>query len=295
MIPPSAVSPGRPDLVVTNVSVTPSNPVAGEEVSFSAVIRNVGMTASPSGQLHAVAFYVDGRKFAWSTARWTGLEPGASANVEADGGVNGTRWTAEPGSHTAMAVVDDNDTLPETDEFNNKSEIPLACATAPAGRGLFGAYYNNPDFTDLRMTRVDPKIKFNWIHLSPDLSLGSDTFSVRWTGSVTPRYSESYTFHVEADDGVRLWVDGQLIIDQWAFQGATEHGHHRPDGRAAGVDSDGLLRRQGGGAGELVVEFAVPGQGAGAAGGPAPQRARSGAGHRGRRRGGLGLLRGANA
>ncbi|MBK9694538.1 MAG: carbohydrate-binding protein [Elusimicrobia bacterium] len=223
VIPPSAVSPGRPDLVVTNVSVTPSNPVAGEEVSFSAVIRNVGMTASPSGQLHAVAFYVDGRKFAWSTARWTGLEPGASANVEADGGVNGPRWTAEPGPHTVMAVVDDNDTLPETDEFNNKSEIPLACATAPAGRGLFGAYYNNPDFTDLRMTRVDPKIKFNWIHLSPDLSLGSDTFSVRWTGSVTPRYSEAYTFHAEADDGVRLWVDGQLIIDQWASQGATEH------------------------------------------------------------------------
>lgn len=222
VIPPSVLTPGRPDLVVTNVSVTPANSVAGEEVSFSAVIKNVGLTASPAGQLHAVAFYVDGRKFAWSTALWAGLEPGASANVAADGGVNGTRWTAEAGPHTVMAVVDDNDVLPETDEFNNKTEISIVCSSAPAGRGLFAAYYNNPDFTDLRMTRVDPKIKFNWIHLSPDLSLGSDTFSVRWTGSITPRYSETYTFHAEADDGVRLWVDGQLIIDQWTGQGATE-------------------------------------------------------------------------
>jgi nucleotide-binding universal stress UspA family protein len=76
-------------------------------VSFSAVIKNVGLTASPAGQLHAVAFYVDGRKFAWSTALWTGLEPGASANVVADGGVNGTRWTAEAGPHAVMAVVDE--------------------------------------------------------------------------------------------------------------------------------------------------------------------------------------------
>ncbi|MBA3441147.1 MAG: hypothetical protein H0T92_14885, partial [Pyrinomonadaceae bacterium] len=43
-------------------------------------------------------------------------------------------------------------------------------------------------------------------------------FSVRWTGSIEPKFSEEYTFHTFSNDGVRLWVDEQLIIDNW-----TEH------------------------------------------------------------------------
>jgi ribosomal protein S12 methylthiotransferase len=41
--------------------------------------------------------------------------------------------------------------------------------------------------------------------------VGADTFSIRWYGQLEPRYSETYTFHVEADDGARLWVNDQLI------------------------------------------------------------------------------------
>lgn len=40
-------------------------------------------------------------------------------------------------------------------------------------------------------------------------------FSVRWSGFVQPKYSETYTFSVVADDGVRLWVNGQIVIDKW--------------------------------------------------------------------------------
>lgn len=40
-------------------------------------------------------------------------------------------------------------------------------------------------------------------------------FSVRWSGFVQPKYSETYTFSVVADDGVRLWVNGQNLIDRW--------------------------------------------------------------------------------
>ena len=42
--------------------------------------------------------------------------------------------------------------------------------------------------------------------------------SARWTGSVVPMYSETYTFHTDTNDGVRLWVDGQLLIDNWVRQ-----------------------------------------------------------------------------
>jgi hypothetical protein len=44
---------------------------------------------------------------------------------------------------------------------------------------------------------------------------------VRWTGGVKARYSQLYTFHTNTDDGVRLWVNGQLLIDKWVNQAAT--------------------------------------------------------------------------
>jgi beta-xylosidase len=224
VIPSTAFLPGRGDLVVTDVVAAPAEPVAGQEVSFSATIKNVGSAATPSGGAHPVAFFMDGCKIAWSTAHTASLAPGESVTVAADGGVNGTRWTAETGTHTLTARVDDNDILPETNEDNNRLDAPIVCAAPPAGlRGLYGRYYNDKEFTDLRLARWDTKIKFNWQHLAPDLSMGADTFSVRWSGSVLPLHSETYTFHTETDDGVRLWVNGQLIIDQWVNQGPTEH------------------------------------------------------------------------
>jgi len=41
------------------------------------------------------------------------------------------------------------------------------------------------------------------------------TFSARWTGFITANYSENYTFQTLSDDGVRLWINGRLIIDDW--------------------------------------------------------------------------------
>jgi hypothetical protein len=90
------------------------------------------------------------------------------------------------------------------------------------GTGLTGEYYDNSDFTNLKLTRVDPSINFSWGSSSPDPSIGPDTFSVRWTGQVQPRYSEIYTFYTKTDDGVRLWVDGVLLIDKWVPQSPTE-------------------------------------------------------------------------
>ena len=56
---------------------------------------------------------------------------------------------------------------------------------------------------------------FNWGTGSPDPSIGADTFSVCWQGEVEPQYTETYTFYVYTDDGVKLWVDGQLLINDW--------------------------------------------------------------------------------
>jgi hypothetical protein len=42
---------------------------------------------------------------------------------------------------------------------------------------------------------------------------------VRWTGEIVPRYSELYTFHLDHDDGVRVWIGGQVLIDRWDTTG----------------------------------------------------------------------------
>ena len=91
------------------------------------------------------------------------------------------------------------------------------------GTGLTGDYYDNMDFTSYVLTRVDATVNFNWASGSPDPSIGEETFSVRWTGEVEPLYSETYTFYTTSDDGVRLWVDSQLVVDNWTDHGPTEN------------------------------------------------------------------------
>jgi len=97
--------------------------------------------------------------------------------------------------------------------------------TAPGagtGTGLNGDYYDNIDFTAYVLTRTDATVNFDWGSGSPDPSIGADQFSVRWTGFVEPLYSETYTFYTTSDDGVRLWVDSQAVIDNWTDHGPTE-------------------------------------------------------------------------
>ena len=91
------------------------------------------------------------------------------------------------------------------------------------GTGLKAEYYNNRDFTDLALTRTDETVDFNWGSGSPDAAIDANTYSVRWTGSVAPLHSETYEFFTNSDDGVRLWVDDQLLIDNWTNHAATEN------------------------------------------------------------------------
>lgn len=90
------------------------------------------------------------------------------------------------------------------------------------GNGLLGEYFDNADLTGLQTSRIDPAVNFDWGAGSPDASIGSDTFSVRWTGQVRPQYSQTYQFYVRFDGGVRLWVDGELLIDKWFDQTSAE-------------------------------------------------------------------------
>ena len=87
----------------------------------------------------------------------------------------------------------------------------LGIQTSIAG-GLLGEYFNNRDLTGFVVSRTDAQINFDWGDSAPASGVDPDTFSVRWTGRVKPRFSQTYTFHATTDDGVRLWINGQLIL-----------------------------------------------------------------------------------
>ncbi len=91
------------------------------------------------------------------------------------------------------------------------------------GTGLTGAYYDGLHFTSYVFTRVDPQVNFDWGQNSPGAPMGADTYCVRWTGKIyAPVSSANYFFYTHSDDGVRLWVNNNLIIDNWTDHAATE-------------------------------------------------------------------------
>ena len=111
------------------------------------------------------------------------------------------RWDADNIGRTRVAVT------------------PSAC---PAGQFL-AQYYNGRDMVGSPVfSRCETTIANNWGSGGPSGGLGNNNFSVRWTG----RYSfnaRSYTFIARTDDGMRLWLDGALILDKWFDQAAREY------------------------------------------------------------------------
>lgn len=74
----------------------------------------------------------------------------------------------------------------------------------------------------MKKTQTDAAVHFDWGDGAPVESMSADTYSVRWTGKVSPQYDGLYTFYTNADGGVKLWVDNRLIINKWQDQGAVE-------------------------------------------------------------------------
>lgn len=116
----------------------------------------------------------------------------------------------------------------------SNASVVIYPSAAPKGTGLTGRYYDaagssfgsgaNATFTGatLVITRVDTNVNFTWTtnNLPPGI-LTNLTYLVRWAGQVQPQYSENYYFDTYCDDGVRLYVSSQLVVNSWANQGVT--------------------------------------------------------------------------
>jgi hypothetical protein len=94
------------------------------------------------------------------------------------------------------------------------------------GTGLRGNYYASHFSTNAfsgtpTLSRVDPLVNFNFGNGTPDSSIPGDFFTIRWAGQVQALGDDTYTFYTITDDGVRLWVNGQKIIDNWTLHAPT--------------------------------------------------------------------------
>ncbi len=96
-----------------------------------------------------------------------------------------------------------------------KFPLPPPPGPFPPYAHWLGEYYANPDlFGSPSFGRNDPEINFNWGTSAPAPGLPNDNFSIRWQRTVDFE-ATNYRFYITVNDGVRFWVDDQLLIDEW--------------------------------------------------------------------------------
>ena len=98
--------------------------------------------------------------------------------------------------------------------------IPLARLHATA-QGLLGQYFTNITLTGSPALTRSEAVNYEWGTSAPAAGIPADGFSVRWSGRVGILTDGNYTFQTTGDDGVRLWVDGTLVIDNWTVHAPT--------------------------------------------------------------------------
>ncbi len=200
----SGITPGAPNVFNQSPTCALVAPTNGAAYTVPEAIQLIATASDPDGAIVRVEFF-DGDTL---------------LSIDTNAPFSFTWSNANVGSHTLVAKARDNGlaVTPSTSVTVFVNPPPVG-----TGIGLRGDYYDNIDFTGTRVRRIDPTVGFDWGTGQPDPGIGADQFSVRWLGQVQPRFTETYTFHTVSDDGVRLWVNNQLLIDNWTDHGPTEN------------------------------------------------------------------------
>ena len=152
-------------------------------------------------------------------------------NYALDNGATIVSATLESNSRTVTLATSEltaDDYLLTINNVENTSGDIIAVDTTVAAsfqiNGLTATYYdqNNTSgayFTGFEVARIDPVIDFNWGTGNPATGIGNNRFSVRWEGYVVASATDNFEFRTRSDDGVRLYIDDVLVIDNW-----TDHG-----------------------------------------------------------------------
>jgi YVTN family beta-propeller protein len=184
--------------------------------SSTGVLANVGTIKATSGQRLGQALTgldVPTLRDAWATAPY--LHDGSAATLE-----DAIR------AHTTLNVpAGDVAPLAAFVREMGSAQAPVAPVNPPppppSGQGLRGSYFSNIGLWGQATLFRDEAIDFGWGAAAPAAGLPTDNFSARWTGSLVPTTSGSYRLQTTADDGVRVWLNNVLVIDNWADQATT--------------------------------------------------------------------------
>lgn len=88
--------------------------------------------------------------------------------------------------------------------------------------GLKAEFFNNKELSGNPVAqRIDPMVDFSWNDKAPVAELGRDNYSIRWSGTLKAPETREFTFFTSSDDGVRLYIDNKLILENWSDHGTT--------------------------------------------------------------------------
>jgi hypothetical protein len=222
--PPNVATPaGCTDLAgsVQDITLPDGSPViAGEPFRKVWRLRNAGTcTWTPA---YALVFS-SGERMGGAAVVPLGasIQPGSTVDLAVDLVAPTTR-----GTYRGYWLLRNNKGLlfgtPSTGVNPIWVEVVVASSGTTVTGGWKAEYYANRDLRGTpALSRRDLAVDFSWDNGSPDLALPADGFSARWTGAT--RFDQAiYRFRVVVDDGARLWVDGNLLIDAWATGSSRE-------------------------------------------------------------------------
>ena len=142
------------------------------------------------------------------------VPPGATVDVSvnliapAAAGMYRGNWLLRDGKGVLFGIGDDG-------KQPFWVQVVVGPTPTPAIVGWRAEYYANRNLSGAQaLVRGDPDVNFNWGAFSPSASVPADDFSARWTRSLGFA-AGVYRFFARSDDGVRVWLDGELIVDQW--------------------------------------------------------------------------------
>lgn len=145
-----------------------------------------------------------------------------------DGELILSEWSDHPAlSYTADVILAAGKHDVEVEYYENSgfavARFSLREVSAGGDDAWRGEYYDNRSLSgEPVLVRTDQHLNFVWADSSPAPQVPADRFSVRWTRTLHLAPG-TYRFRTQNDDGIRLWVDGQLLIDAWYDQAISGH------------------------------------------------------------------------
>jgi hypothetical protein len=128
-----------------------------------------------------------------------------------------------------------------------------------APQGLLGQYFANTTLAGAPTMTRNEAVNYDWGTGAAAAGLPVDNFSARWTGHVAPISDGNYTFQTTSDDGVRLWVNGVLVIDNWTTHAAVTNNSPAVSLKAGSYYELKLEYFEGGGGAVSKLAWIAPG------------------------------------